>query len=170
MKIRVVILLVIGFVLCGCSDSEIYSRDDLLENGYAQFCGEYGVTYQTRENGYNIVYRSVENNEFQKYFETGESSDLYNLDIYNGYLYFINKYDTSNLIYAYKLDDDHDSIKWVPDRYVDSIREYFGGDKKYLYFSYYDKDKNLAYGKLSLDLQEFIDIEKEDIADGLNRC
>ena len=170
MKIRVGILLVIGFVLCGCSDTEIYSRDNLLENGYTQFCGEYGVTYHTNESGYNIVYRPVGNNEFQKYFETETSSSLYSLDIYDGYLYFINKYDTSHLIYAYELDDEHDSIRWVPDRYIDSIREYFGKDKEYLYFSYYDKDKNLVYAKLSLDLQDFVDIEKEDIPKNLTSC
>ena len=107
---------------------------------------------------------------FQKYFETETSSSLYSLDIYDGYLYFINKYDTSHLIYAYELDDEHDSIKWVPDRYIDSIREYFGKDKEYLYFSYYDKDKNLVYAKLSLDLQDFVDIEKEDIPKNLNSC
>ena len=104
MKIRVSILLIVGLILCGCSDKEIYSRDYLLENGYTQFCGEYGVTYHIKENGYNIVYRSIGNNEFQEYFETGVSSDFYNLDIYDGYLYFINKYNTSHLIYAYELD------------------------------------------------------------------
>lgn len=170
MKIRVGILLVIGFVLCGCSDKEIYSRDYLLENGYTQFCGEYGVTYHIKENGYNIVYRSIGNNEFQEYFETGVSSDFYNLDIYDGYLYFINKYNTSHLIYAYELDGEHDSIKWEPDRYVDSIRDYFGKDNEYLYFSYYDRDKNLVYGKLGLDLQDFSQIEEEDIPKNLTSC
>lgn len=170
MKIRVSILLIVGLILCGCSDKEIYSRDYLLENGYTQFCGEYGVTYHIKENGYNIVYRSIGNNEFQEYFETGVSSDFYNLDIYDGYLYFINKYNTSHLIYAYELDGEHDSIKWEPDRYVDSIREYFGKDKEYLYFSYYDRDKNLVYGKLGLDLQDFSQIEEEDIPKNLTSC
>ena len=48
MKIRVSILLIVGLILCGCSDKEIYSRDYLLENGYTQFCGEYGLTYHIK--------------------------------------------------------------------------------------------------------------------------
>ena len=116
MKIRVSILLIVGLILCGCSDKEIYSRDYLLENGYTQFCGEYGVTYHIKENGYNIVYRSIGNNEFQEYFETGVSSDFYNLDIYDGYLYFINgtksndgtsaKNNTRSAVYRVKISDD----------------------------------------------------------------
>lgn len=175
MKIRVFILFIVGVLLCGCNNTEVYSRDYLESEGPLQYCSEYAVTYHSgvpgyNESGYNIIYQSVGSNEFQKLFEVSTASSLFDLDIHDGYIYIINRDDTSNLIYAYELEGEHESISWDAETYIHGIREYFGKNEEYLYFSYYDRDRNLTYGRLSLDLQNFLEIEKEDIPENLTRC
>lgn len=170
MRLKAVIFLVIGCCLCGCSDTEVYSRDYLENSGIIQYCSEYAVTYlATSENGYNLVYRLLGSNEFQPIFATEISSSFYDLDIYNGYLYIINRDNPSVLIYAYQLEGEHDSFSWTPDIYVGGIKEYLGGSDEYLYFSYYNQDREVQYGKLSLALQDFTMIEAEDIPGTLQK-
>lgn len=175
---KVIIIVITLLTITGCvktDKKEIVSKE-FMERQAGRFCGNYALAATDKNpkiasNNNWIIYKKLEDNTYEKFFETKES-------LFTGYtiltdemIYFIyiDNGNSGNKISAYKINENHENIK-LETKEIYNITNVYGIKDNYLYFSYNKWEnrpvtgiKNISYARVSLDLQNFEEINKNTI-------
>lgn len=144
-----IFLIIALILLCGCEKEPTYNMQEVLDMG-GTLCDNYAAI---SKKDHLIIYKANNEGHYQKAFDT-EKDNIYTMIVTNKLLFLIDINDNAKeKVTTYELDGNHASNTFNADFY--SIMSIYGIKDNYLYFSYYDKDNRLKYGKLNDDLKEF---------------
>lgn len=144
------IFLVMALILlCGCGKEETYNVQEVIDRG-GILCNDYAAI---NKKDAMVIYKANNKGIYEKDFDI-KKENIYTILVTDKLLFLIDVNDSATeKVMTYELDGNHSSNTFTADFY--SIMNIYGIKDNYLYFTYYDKDNNLRYGKLSTDLKEF---------------